>query len=244
MEMLRNPVFWVYLSGAAAGCSLGYLYKRLSKEKSAGPGVILLLSISLLTMSFGVIYAPDFLSAPGRLLVPFIGTVIIGFFIGRFPRAAVPSVLLIFGLLYFLVYSRINSESGIPVHENPLMISVLRFTDTGSVLELSYQGKASLITLEGESFSLEAESLILSSYLPWPRREYLFAQRCVSDTGRTVQLPDLHKARKIALPPGPAVVMEKLGIVHKEVRKKGPLHVHLLRSYTVEGSFFGSEHGL
>ena len=244
MELLRNPFFWVYLSGLAAGCSLGYLFRRLSKDKSGGTGFALFLSVSLTAFSSGIVISPDFLSAPVLLLLPFTGAVVIGFLIGRFPFALFPPVLLVFGALYLLVYLQIQNEPGIPVHEYPLRISVLRFTDTGSVLELSHRGKSQLIDIGGESFSIEGELISLTPYLPWPRREYLYTKGLVTEADEEVSLSEFQEDRSVLELSGAiSHLVGDLGIWQRANLSKGFFNIHLLQSYTIDSIFFHSEEG-
>jgi len=245
--MLRNPFFWVYLSGSAAGCSLGYLFRRLSKDRSGSTGFALFLSVSLLAFSTGIVLSPNFLASPLLFLLPFTGAFIIGFIVGRFSFAAVPPVLLIIGSIYLIAYLQIQSEAGIPVHEDALGVSVLRFTDNESVLELSHRGKAQLLSMESESFSVEAERIVFSPYLPLPRQEYLFALRLVPEAGQAVPLPNFQEVQKKILPLNLVETLTdalmNLGLWRKVFLRKGPLYIHLLRSYTLDPAFFGAEAG-
>ncbi|WP_319562425.1 hypothetical protein [Marispirochaeta sp.] len=241
--MLENTFFWVYISGAALGCSLGFLRKRAAKKKSGTAGFALLLSISLLAFSAGIVFSSGFLSAPALFALPFTGSAATGFLIGRFPLAVLPPVAVLLSLLYVLVYLQIQSEPGIPVHTNELRVSVLRISDTGGVLEISWQGKAELLKLQSNRFYLNAELIVLSPYLPWPRQDYIFAHQLVQESGAVLTLPDFREKPGMKLPLLLSDPIFDLRILQKETRSAGPFFMHLLRSYSIDYASFVSGQG-
>ena len=142
----RNPFLYGYVTSLFGGAAVGMLLRHRRRAMDAIVVVSLLLAVSLVAFSLGTLLIegfPAFLGNSSLLLVVGLG---IGILSALFPKIILPLLIVLTFLLYGSVAFVQTGLEGVPLHQGPAELTVLRtFDEGGGSVEIRHQGESMIL---------------------------------------------------------------------------------------------------
>ena len=171
----RNPFLYGYVTSLFGGAAFGIVLRYRRRVNDAIVGASLLLAVSLLAFSLGTVLVEGFPEYLGRAALLLVAGLCVGILSAYFPKFFPPLIILLLFLLYGnAAFVRARLE-GVPLHQGPVELTVLRtFDEGGGSLEFRHQGESMIFRTREESLRFAGLSVMINPKIPWPHADYIY----------------------------------------------------------------------